>query len=173
MKGDIDEDLVRAFKAGNEHAFDELYAKYRISIYSICYRFVRNEADAQELTQDVFRKIFKNLVKFHEKSKFFTWAYRITVNTCLSFKRKYQPPIIEYDPANLDQSLEKRVMMKIAVDKALGKLPDRQRMCFILHHYEGYTFNEIGNIMRITTGAVKAHHHLAIKKLRCLLKGWL
>ena len=63
--------------------------------------------------------------------------------------------------------------MKIAIDDALIKLPERQRLTFILHHYDGYTFEEIGTIMGITTGGAKAHHHHAIRKLRGLLKDWL
>jgi RNA polymerase sigma-70 factor (ECF subfamily) len=173
MNGDEDHILVKEFKGGNEKAFDRIFEKYRVSLYSICYRFTRNEADARELTQDIFIKVYNNLKKFNEKSKLFTWVYRITVNTCISFKRRQKLPELHYDPLPAAQSIGKRVRMKIAIDDALIKLPKRQRMSFILHHYEGYTFEEIGGIMGITTGAAKANHHHAIKKLRILLKDWV
>ncbi len=173
MNGDEDIIFVREFKQGNEKAFDYLFEKYQLSLYSICYRFTRNEDDARELTQDIFFKVYNNLKKFHEKSKFFTWLYRIAVNTCISFKRKQRRPEIAYEPTPASTSMDERVRMKIAIDNALFELPERQRMCFILHHYEGYTFNEIGSIMRITTGTAKANHHHAIKKLRVLLKDWV
>ncbi len=172
MKGDEDAIYVRRFKAGDGKAFDELFEKYQLSVYSICYRYSRNEADARELTQDTFMKVYNNLNKFREKSKFFTWLYRITVNTCLSFKRKQKEPLLDLEPAKESVDLGKRVRMKIAIDDALLKLPKRQKLCFILRHYEGHTFFEIADIMGITTGAAKANHHHAIKKLRVLLETW-
>lgn len=173
MKGDEDAIYVQDFKAGDEKSFDLLYERYHLSIYSICYRYTRNEADACELTQDIFIKAYNNLNKFREKSKFFTWLYRIAVNTCISFKRKHKKYNMDLEPPKEGIGLGKRVRMKVAIDKALLKLPKRQKLCFILHHYEGHTFTEIGDIMGITTGAAKANHHHAIKKLRVMLKEWL
>ena len=173
MNSDEDTNLVKKFKHGDEKAFDRLFEKYQISIYSICYRFTRNEADAREITQDVFIKVYRNLTKFNEKSKFFTWLYRIAVNTSISFKRKHKHKEFDYEPTIQSGSLDHKVRLKMAVDDALTKLPERQKMSFILHHYEGYTFDEIGNIMGITTGAAKANHHHAIKKLRVYLKDWV
>ena len=173
MNGHEDEVLVKAFKEGDETAFDRLFEKYHISVYSICYRYTRNEADARDLTQEVFIKIYRNLGKFRMRSKLFTWVYRITVNACLSFKRRERrfEPLPE--TKSQTQSLGEKVRLKVAIDDALRKLPERQRMTFILRHYEGYTFNEIGEIMGITSGAAKANHHHAIRKLRNYLEGWL
>ncbi len=169
MNDDIS--LVKRYKNGDEDAFDLLFEKYQQPIYSICYRFVRNEDDARELTQDVFIKIYRNLKKFNGKSKFFTWIYRITVNTCISFKRKFHQAI-EFDDST-SHSIERNLMLKKAIDDALAKLPKRQRAAFILRHFEGYTFEEIGEIMEISTGAAKANHFQAIKRLRVLLKDWV
>jgi RNA polymerase sigma-70 factor (ECF subfamily) len=169
MNGDEDSILVRQFKGGDEKSFDRLYDKYHLSLYTLCYRFVRNESDARELVQDVFIKIYRNLAKFNERSKFFTWAYRIAVNTCISFKRAHKVRMRELSEKQSSLSMDKRIHMKIAIDDALSKVPKRQRMCFLLHHYEGYTFSEIGVIMSITTGAAKANHHHAVRKLRELL----
>jgi RNA polymerase sigma-70 factor (ECF subfamily) len=171
MKGDEDISYVKRFKNGDEKAFDELFEKYQGSLYSICYRFSRNDADARDLTQEVFIKIYNNLKKFNEKSKFFTWVHRIAVNTCISFKRKEHNIQPNYSSASI--SMDEKVRMKIAIDDALAKLPKRQRMSFILHHYEGYTFSEVGGLMKISSGAAKANHYQAIKKLRILLKDWL
>ena len=168
-----DKVLVRSFKNGDEKAFDRLFEKYQIPLYSICYRYARNEDDARDLTQDIFIKVYNNLKKFEEKSKFFTWLYRIAVNACISFRRTVRFPHEEYEPYSKTTSMDQRVMMKIAIDDALVKLPERQRMSFILRHYEGYTFDEIARIMGISCGAAKANHFHAIKKLRVLLRGWL
>jgi RNA polymerase sigma-70 factor (ECF subfamily) len=69
--------------------------------------------------------------------------------------------------------MEERLVMRKAIDDALKELPERQRMTFILRHYEGYKFEEIAEMMGITSGAAKANHHHAIGKLRNLLKEWL
>lgn len=170
MNGD-DARLVKRYKDGDERAFDEIFEKYQQALYSICYRYTRNEADAREITQDVFIKVYRNLKKFNERCKFFTWLYRIAVNTCISFKRRTQTEVelAEYTP-NPDN---RNLVLKMAIDNALKRLPVRQRMAFILRHYEGYKFDEIGEIMGISTGAAKANHHQAIKKLRILLKDWV
>ena len=173
MNGQKDAELVKAFKDGDEGAFDIIFEKYHVPVYSICYRFTRNEADARELTQDVFIKVYRNLRRFNERSKFFTWVYRITVNTCISFKRRNRslPPIPASEPRR--DPVGQRVRLKIAIDDALKRLPERQRMAFVLRHYQGYTFDEIGEIMGITTGAAKANHYQAVRKLRDYLRGWL
>jgi RNA polymerase sigma-70 factor (ECF subfamily) len=174
MNGDEDIQLVKAFKNGDEKAFDRLFEKYQVSLYSLCYRYVRNDADARELVLDVFTKVYRNLTRFREHSKFFTWLYRIAVNTCISYKRKNRRRDVPYSPEKgAENRLEEKVHMKVAIDDALTKLPKRQRLAFILHHYEGYTFEEVGRIMSITTGAAKAHNHHAIRKLRRFLKDWL
>jgi len=174
MNGVDDARLIFDFKQGDEKAFDLLFDKYRTPVYSICFRYARNDADARELTQDVFIKVYHNIRRFNERSKFFTWLYRIAVNTCISFHRKQNrdAQAAAGDPVT-DCSLDKKVRMKIAVDDALEKVPQRQRMTFILHHYDGHTFTEVGAIMRITSGAAKAHYHQAVKKLREYLKEWL
>ncbi|MEO0162009.1 MAG: RNA polymerase sigma factor [candidate division WOR-3 bacterium] len=168
-----DEDLllIERYNQGDENAFATLFAKYQRSIYAICYRFVRNEEDARELTQEIFIRIARGIKHFNKKSKFFTWLYRIAVNTCISFKRKYRET--EEFNGSMSNIPPQNLILKKAIDDALAKLPPRQRMAFILRHYEGYTFEEIGTIMAISTGAAKANHFQAIRKLRVLLKDWL
>ena len=173
MSGNEDAHLVKRFKKGDETAFDQIFEKYRVPIYSICYRYTKNDADARDLSQEVFIKVYRNLKNFKERSKLFTWVYRITVNTCISFKRRERrvQPIRE---TNLRRDpVGEKVRLKVAIDDALQRLPERQRLSFILRHYEGHTFAEIGEIMGITTGAAKANHHQAVRKLRAYLEGWL
>ena len=173
MNGQEDEVLVRSFKSGDEKAFDIIFEKYHMPVYSICYRYTRNEADACDLTQEVFIKVYRNLKKFRMRSKLFTWVYRITVNACISFKRRERRLEPLSETLSDTRHSGKRVALRVAIDDALCKLPERQRMTFILHHYEGYTFNEVGEIMGISTGAAKANHYHAIRKLRKLLEDWL
>lgn len=173
MSAQEDEILVRRFKGGEEEAFDRIFEKYNVPVYSICHRYTRNEADARDISQEVFIRIYRNLNKFHGRSKLFTWIYRITVNACISFKRsqRYTLPLKEQQAP--EAAFRKHTQMKIAIDRALNMLPGRQRMAFLLRHFEGYSFGEIGEIMGISTGAAKANHHHAVRKLRIFLKEWL
>jgi RNA polymerase sigma factor (sigma-70 family) len=168
-----DKNLVERFKSGDEESFDRIYEKYKVPVYSICYRYTRNGADACELMQDVFIKIYRNLDRFNERSKLFTWIYRITANTCISFKRRERKDETPLPVCPKSDPVGEKVIMKVAIDNAVQKLPPRQRMAFILRNYDGYTFEEIGVMMGITTGAAKANHHQAVKKMRVYLKDWL
>ena len=177
MKGDDDIILVRNVKQGDEDSFNRLFDKYRMPVYSICYRFIRNDADAREIVQDVFIKIYRNIKKFNEKAKFFTWLYRITINTCISFQRR-QKRHFQFDESISEQyadpeSLHDRIITRKIIEDALMKLPGRQRMALILKHFQGHTFREIGESMGISTGAAKANHYQAMLKLREYLKGLL
>ena len=165
--------LVQRAIGHDPEAFGRLYDTHVDRVYRHIYYRVGNEQDAEDLTQDVFIRVYRNLRNFRMRSKFFTWLYRITVNTCLSFKRRARDhdPLPQALPETLP--LDEKVALRMAIDDALRELPERQRMTFILRHYEGYTFNEIGDIMGISSGAAKANHYHAIRKLRILLEEWL
>lgn len=165
--------MVQRIRDGDDNAFEELLGRYQQAIFSVCYRYVRNEADARELTQDVFLRAYRRLPQFRGEAKFFTWLYRIAVNACLSFIRRER----RAEPANpapvaAHGDLDRQVRMKIALDRAIGALPPRQRLVFILRHYEGCSFDEVASIMGITSGAAKANHHHAVRKLRTALEAW-
>ncbi len=173
MNGDGDEILVEEIKNGNDAAFERIFGKYRTPLYAICYRYTRNDADARELVQDIFIKVYRHIKTFDGRSKFFTWLYRIAVNTCLSFRRQHdrRPPAAPESAVSVP--MEERIIMKKAIDEALDHLPKRQRMVFTLRHFDGYSFSEIAAIMGITTGAAKANHYHAVRRLRSILKEWL
>ncbi len=157
--------LITKVKEGNEIAFNQIFNKYRSAVYSICYRFVRNTADAEDLTQEIFMKVYRKANTYNRKAKFSTWLYRVTVNHCLSFKRRERN--LPYTQLIKDEiNFVGRIELKKSIDQALLQLPKQQRMVFILRHFRQLSFNEIGEIMKISTGAAKAHHHFAIMKLK-------
>ena len=77
-----DDELVRAFQAGNRFAFDKLVRKHQDRIFNLCYRFFGDYQDANDFAQEVFIKVYQSLNKFRYESSFSTWLYRIAVNTC-------------------------------------------------------------------------------------------
>jgi len=160
--------LVRRLKDGDEAAFNLLFNKYRNAVYSLCYRFTRNSADAQDLVQEIFVKIYKKIRTYDTRARFSTWLYRVTINHCISFKRKARPlPYSELAKSAPD--FTKQVELKKSIDEAIVQLPKRQRMVFVLRHHQELSFDEIGGLLKITSGAAKAHHHFAITRMKELL----
>jgi RNA polymerase sigma-70 factor (ECF subfamily) len=129
--------------------------------------------DANDLTQDVFIKIHKYIETFREDSQLFTWIYRIATNECLSFlekkKRRFFLPIGDVEgelTSKLDHSdmiSGNEVQMKL--QKALLKLPEKQRLVFNMRYFEDLSYEEISEITETSVGALKASYHHAVKKI--------
>jgi RNA polymerase sigma-70 factor (ECF subfamily) len=157
--------LVKAITSGDDDAFSRLFEKYRLAVHSLCYRFTRNAADAEDLTQEVFVKVYHKIRTFDARAKFFTWLYRVTINHCISFRRKRPPALDAIEPKEA-ADFTRQIELRIMIDRAMLALPRQQRMVFVLRHYQQLSFDEIGEAMGISTGAAKAHHHFAVHKLR-------
>ncbi|MEM9340672.1 MAG: sigma-70 family RNA polymerase sigma factor, partial [Bacteroidota bacterium] len=121
----------------------------------------------------VFIKVWKNLGSFREDSKLFTWIYRIATNECLTFlkkkKRKFFIPIHD-----VNEELSKKVEndhsisgddIQLKLQKALLKLPDKQRMVFNMKYFDDMKFSDIAEITGTTVGSLKANYHHAVKKI--------
>jgi len=83
-----DHELIEKIKAGDSHAFKELFEHYNSLVINICYKLVRNKEEAEDLTQEVFFKVYKSAKSFKQRSKFSTWIYRIAINLSLNHLRK-------------------------------------------------------------------------------------
>ena len=134
--------------------------------------------DADDIVQEVFIKVYKNIGKFREDAQLFTWIYRIATNECLTFlnkkKRRFFLPIGDVE-AELNSKLDSssnidgdEIQMKL--QKALLKLPDKQRLVFNMKYYDDMKYEEIANITETSVGALKASYHHAVKKIEELLK---
>ena len=135
-------------------------------------------ADADDLTQEVFIKVWKHLENFRQDSQLYTWLYRIATNECLNFlkskKRKFFLPINDVSAelsAKIDQSdLIDGDEIQLKLQKALLKLPDKQRLVFNMKYYDELKYEEISEILGTSVGALKASYHLAVKKIEEFLK---
>lgn len=176
-----DQELIERFKDGDETAFEELLQRYDKKVLATAYKYVRSKDLAKDIYQETFIRVYKGLHRFEYRSQFNTWLYRIVVNTCLSFAKKEQRH--EYAPlsgddddgflntlpdeASPDPSLsgiDKE--RKVAIHAAVKKLPDQQRMVFVLRHYQGYKMKEIAAMMNIKEGTIKRYLFHAVQKLR-------
>ena len=175
--------LIMNAQKGDSAAFEELIYRYDKNVLSIALRFVKNNDDAKDIYQEVFLRVFRGLKNFKFKSEFSTWLYRITTNVCLTYKQKQKKHSyisIDHDDeenAGYAGSFEDENSftpdkifgdseISSQVNNALENLSSRQKMIFILKHYEGYKIKEIAEIINVGEGTVKKYLFEAVHKLR-------
>ena len=171
-----DERLVRACQVGEREAFSGLVERYQRDVYRLCYRYVNNHHDANDMAQEAFLKAFRALPSFRGDSSFSTWLYRIAVNTCLNFRQSRRAP---YEPLSEElPDLKPPVALSIeegeraaAVRAAVAKLPEKQRATLILKLYHELTHEEVARVLGSSVGTVKANLFHALNNLRKTLAG--
>jgi RNA polymerase sigma-70 factor, ECF subfamily len=172
-------DLINRAKDGDEEAFSELFQLHKTRVYAVCLRMTKNVADAEDLTQEAFMQVFRNLKAFRGDSAFSTWLHRVAVNTVLmKMRRKKSPPTLSLDqPVNDDSFCLNAVVGKpdpnltgavdrIALRRAVDDLPQGCRIIYSLHEFEGYQHNEIAQMLRCSIGNSKSQLHKAKLKMR-------
>ena len=173
------EELVRRLKAGDEVAFEELVEEYRERVYRVAWRILRDDEDAEDVAQEAFVKVFRNIGRFEGRSSLYTWIYRITVNIALNkikrdkFRRMVPlGDMIRGDPRPHSDPGRAAISSEIAerIDEAVRLLPDKQRAVFTLKFYEELSHREIAEIVGCSEGTSKANYFHAIRKLRKLLE---
>ncbi len=161
-----------------EEAFNLLINKYQQKIYWQIRRIVISHDDADDVIQEVFIKIWKNLASFRQDAQLFTWLYRIATNESLTFIKKKQvrnnislddlsvkmSESLNTDPYFTGNEIEKKLQ------QALLGLPEKQRLVFNMRYYDDLKFQEISAILGTSVGALKASYHLAAKKIEQFVK---
>ena len=174
--------LVQRAQRGNEQAFATLYQLHNKRVYSVCLRMTRDVAEAEDLVQEAFMQVFRNLNSFRGDSAFSTWLHRIAVNTVLmKMRRRKSLPVLSLDePASTGSPSLKREIGKddlnlrgaidrIALRRAIEELPGGARLIFELHEVEGYEHHEIAELLQCSIGNSKSQLHKAKKTMRTLL----
>ena len=152
--------------------FEDLYRQYKAKVFSTAYRMLSNYADAEDVTQDIFVKVFQKLPTFRGDSAVSTWIYRIAVNACLDFRRRRKRH--ETVPLN-DEAEQVSVGLNLGrlIEGVIPKMPAGYREVFVLHDIQGLKHEEIGKILGITDGASKSQLHRARAFLRRELAPYL
>ena len=185
-----DAELIKEFQGGAEDAFDELVIRYKDRIFNLCYRLLGDYQDACDTAQDVFIKVFEALIKFKFQSSFYTWIYRIAVNTCLNrikslefrFKKMIKRvghPAIRGNPSlscsdefsSLAVSLESKERSAI-ISKAIDSLPGLKKTVVVLRDIEGLSTRETAEVLKLSETAVKTRLSRARFRLRELLTSY-
>jgi RNA polymerase sigma-70 factor (ECF subfamily) len=169
-------DAIAASQRGEREAFDELVLRYQRDVYRLCYRYVNNHEDANDLAQEAFLKAYKAIGGFRGDSSFSTWLYRIAVNTCLNFRAVRRPPTDELPEGLTDRSpsASERLESEDAaarVRAAVERLPAKQRATLILKIYQELTHEEVAAVLGSSVGTVKANLFHALGNLRRLMAG--
>lgn len=157
-----------------EEAFNALLAKYQEKIYWHVRRMVINHDDADDLVQDIFIKVWRNLEKFREDSQLYTWLYRIATNECITFlnkkKNRLSVSIDDEDSSFLAETLTSSNYFdgdkaELKLQEAILTLPDKQRLVFNMRYFEEIKYDDMSAILGTSVGALKASYHLAVKKI--------
>jgi RNA polymerase sigma-70 factor (ECF subfamily) len=165
--------LVIACLNGRPGAFDLIVERHRRSVYQLCYRFVGNREDANDLSQDVFLRAFRGLRNFRGQSSLSTWLYRIGVNVCLNRMSVKMPASESIDARQhvdtRSESASERVLRAergARVRAAIALLPRKQRATLVLRMYHEMSHQEIANVLGSSVGAVKANFFHALGNLK-------
>ncbi|MFB0516993.1 MAG: RNA polymerase sigma factor [Candidatus Neomarinimicrobiota bacterium] len=164
--------LIRSAQGGDQHAFHQLVAMYDAKIMALALQLLKNKEDAEDIYQEVFIKVWKSLGSFEFKSDFYTWLYRITSNTCFSYRSGRHRHHLDnisleegYHDAYTDE-IQKRTEQQQHIIDAVDALPPKQKTVFVMRYYQGHKIKDIATLLGCTPGTIKRYLHRATLKLR-------
>ncbi|MCF8272485.1 MAG: sigma-70 family RNA polymerase sigma factor [Flavobacteriaceae bacterium] len=165
---------------GNSNAFSVLVDRYKDLVFSLALKMVKNREEAEEIAQDTFVKVFKSLSKFKGDSKFSTWIYKVTYNTCLDRlkKNKREQHVVSIDEFNLNQikSLDNALDLMEAEERnktiqdCINLLPSDDAFLLTLFYFDEQSLEEIAKVVDLTPNNVKVKLFRSRKKLATILK---
>ena len=174
----LDGRLVARYLAGDQSAFEELVRRYQRPLYYLALRYVRVEADAKDLAQRTFVKVYGALSGFRADASFRTWIYRIAINLCLNHLRDRRR---EETRAELGESVAapasggERALIEAErgarLRDAIAELPPKQRMVLELRIYDELPFREVAELAGCSENSAKVNFHHAVKRLRTIVHG--
>lgn len=180
-----DEQLVKKSLEGDSRAFEQLVVKYQNKIYALAYRYMGNEEDAYDMTQEAFIKAYRSLRSFKGKSSFSTWVYRVVTNVCLDELRRRKRRIIALpldeplatkdgdevekeimDPSPTADILYEQKELSQYIQNALNQMKPDHKATVILRDVMGFTYEEIAQILNCNVGTVKSRLSRARRELQ-------
>lgn len=180
-----DEKLVKKVKNGDADAFEQIIIKYEKKIFGLIYNMLRNENEIEDVAQEVFIKVYKNLDKFNGDSSLYTWIYKIATNLCLDQIKKRKEVIyidekLQLDDGEVeiqipsDEKLQDEIYeqkeLKQKLESCIDKLPEKQKVMIVLRDIKGLSYDEIAEILDLKLGTVKSQINRARLKLKELLE---
>jgi RNA polymerase sigma-70 factor (ECF subfamily) len=180
MGRNTDQHLIKRLKKGDKQAFRSLIEQYKHMVYTLALRMVKNEEDAEEISQDVFLKVYQSAGTFRGDAKLSTWLYRIAYYRSLDYlkknKRNPQTTSLEWDEVTNIQMAEmawehmETLERRQIIQSALEHLPGEDGVILSLFYFESFSLKEIAGVLNITISAVKVRLHRSRKRLASILE---
>jgi RNA polymerase sigma-70 factor (ECF subfamily) len=176
-----EKELIDRLSRGEAASFRELVEAYKKKMYYFALDMVGNPADAEDVSQEIFLKVFRSFSTFKRNAKLSSWLYRIAYNTSIDHLRRkaITPEAVDDEvldvasagfsesPASLDPARTAEAhLLSAKIDKALQKVSSQERAVFLMRHYNGLKLDEVAEIMKISVGSVKSYLFRCIQKLR-------
>ena len=172
MAKDTDKELVRRVQKGDRHAFDLLFTRYQQKILNLVGRYLRDREDVEDVAQEAFIKAFRALPRFRGESAFYTWLYRIAINTAKNHlvARSRRPPGVDVDIEDAEfmdgtdvlkesespEAALARDELSAEINLAISLLPDDLRSAVTLREFDGLSYEQIAEIMDCPVGTVRS-----------------
>ena len=157
-----DFELVQMAVDGDELAFEEILERYKNLVYSVVFRMVADSEDANDIAQEVFIKVYKNLDRYSPEFKFSTWVIRIATNTVIDFRRRKKQEFVSIDEMETElpdivtpenKYVEKETKSELM--NAINSMPDMYKTPIVLYHLEGLSYQEISSILGVSMSKIK------------------
>lgn len=186
MQHPTDEQLVTAYLKGDRESLNILIKRYLTPIFNYALGLVKNEDAADDLTQEIFVKVWQKIKKFDNRYKFKNWLYALARNTCLDYFKKHKiMTFSEINPAGdilFFENLIKEILPSpqagletaeeaVMINSALDRLPEKYKTAVKLHYQGGYKFREIAGMLKTSIETVKSRNRRALIKLKKIIKG--
>ncbi len=181
----MEKELVDRVKKGDDNAFEEIIKMYEQKVHSTIFYMIKNESAVEDIAQEVFIKVYRNLSKFNEKSSLYTWIYRITVNACYDEIKKEKKIVsisnyvdtddgeqeieFEDEKQNVSEIVESKLERKMLID-TIKMLPEESRSLIVLRDIRGFSYWEIADMLNMKLGTVKSKINRSRNQLKTLLE---
>ncbi len=179
-------ELVERFKAGDEKAFNELVRLFEKRIYAHAYQMLGNHTEADEVLQETFVRLVKNIARLKTDANFPSFVFKIATNYCIDIIRKRQRKYVVLDDEEAEDSgryqlelsrsiptpedeQENKQLLEL-INAAIAELPPKQRATIVLHDVDGYSKEEIAQMMDCPQATVRSNLHIARSKVKQKLK---
>jgi RNA polymerase sigma-70 factor (ECF subfamily) len=177
-------DMISRCQQGDQDALKEIFEKYHKKVYGIAYGVVRQREEALDIVQEVFIKLFRSIKNFKGRSQFYTYLYRMVMNTAIDHARKTGKQFVSsldeegsFEPSdNVEQGPERVLLQKELegrVKLAMDKLPSEQKAALIFRDVEGLSYQEMSEAMGCSIGTVMSRLHYARRRIQELLKDYV
>ena len=177
-------DMISRCQQGDQEALKEIFDKYHKKVYSIAYGVVRQREEALDVVQEVFIKLFRSIKNFKGRSHFYTYLYRMVMNTAIDHKRKAGKQFMSsldeegsFEPSDEPERGPERILLQKELEErvklAMDKLPDEQKAALIFRDVEGLSYQAMAEAMGCSIGTVMSRLHYGRKRMQESLKDYV